>query len=106
MRVELGRRANPGLIRPTAAAAVRGTRLAGRHRLAEGLRELRCGCRRGARASGLQAARLSDTTIGAIAKFLLDCANLGQERDRIERAILIVQPPLYSRGQLGCARAR
>ncbi|WOH57632.1 hypothetical protein [Bradyrhizobium sp. BWC-3-1] len=64
-------------------------RLADRRRLAERLRERRCGRRRGARASGLQAARLSGTTIDAIAEFVLGCANLGQQPDRIERAILI-----------------
>ncbi|WP_245322920.1 hypothetical protein [Bradyrhizobium valentinum] len=37
----------------------------------------------------MQAARLSGTTIDAIAEFVLGCANLGQQRDRIERAILI-----------------
>ena len=31
----------------------------------------------------------SPDTIDTIAEFLLGCANLGQERDRIERAILI-----------------
>jgi hypothetical protein len=39
--------------------------------------------------SGLQAARLSGTTINAIAYFLLGRANLRQQRNRIERAILI-----------------
>ncbi|WLA39713.1 hypothetical protein QNJ95_43920 [Bradyrhizobium elkanii] len=88
MWVELGRHANPGFIGPT-ASPVRGTRLAGRHRLAERLRKRRRGRRRGARASALQAARLSGTTIDAIAELVLGCANLGQQRDRIERAILI-----------------
>jgi hypothetical protein len=37
----------------------------------------------------LQAACLSGKTIDAIAEFLLGSANLGQESDRIERAILI-----------------
>jgi len=59
MWVELGRHANPCLIGPT-EAPVRGTRFAGRYRLAERLRERRCGRRRGARASGLQAARLTE----------------------------------------------
>lgn len=53
------------------------------------LGERRCGCRRGARASGLQAAHLSGTTIDATAKFLVVCAKLGHEPDRMERAILI-----------------
>ena len=88
MRVKLGGHANPGLIGPT-EAPVRGPRFAGRHRLAEGFRERRCGRRRSARARGLEAACLSATTIDAIAEFLLGRANLGQERDRIERAILI-----------------
>jgi hypothetical protein len=66
-----------------------GTRLADLYRLAERLRKIRCGRRRDACASGLQAARLSGTTIDAIAEFLLGCADLGQEPDRIERAILI-----------------
>jgi hypothetical protein len=33
----------------------------------------------------LQAERPSDTTINAIAEFLLGCADLGQELDRIQR---------------------
>src|SRR3954447_14462989 len=67
MRVELGRHANPGFIRPT-NSPVRGTRLADRrHRLAERLRERRRGRWQGASVSGLQAARLSGTTIDAIA---------------------------------------
>jgi hypothetical protein len=73
MRVELGRHANPGLIGPT-GAPVRCTRLADRRRLAERFRERRCGRRRGARVSGLQAARLSGTMIDAIAEFVLGCA--------------------------------
>jgi len=100
MRVELGRHANPGLIGPT-GATVRGTGLAGSHRLAERPRESACGPRRGARVSGLQAVRLSGTTIDAIAEFVLSCANLGQQPDRIERAILIAQPFLHGRGHLG-----
>ena len=83
MRVELGWHANPGLIGPT-GAPVRGTRLAELHRPAESLRERRCGRRRGARAGALQAACLSGTTIDAIAEFLLGCADLGQEPDRID----------------------
>jgi hypothetical protein len=71
------------------AASVRGTRITGRHRLAERLRARRCGRRRSAHASGLQAACLSGTTIDAIAEFLLGSTNIGQESDRIERAILI-----------------
>ena len=66
MRVELGRHANSGLIGPTSSPA-RGTRLANRHRLAERLRERRRGRWQGASVSGLQAARLSGTTIDAIA---------------------------------------
>src|SRR6202043_484520 len=89
MWVELGRHANPGLIGPM-GSPVRGTRLAGLHRLAERLRKNGCGRWRVACAGALQAARLSGTTIDTIAEFLLGCANLGQERDRIERAILIV----------------
>ena len=65
---------------------MRGTRLADFHRLAERLGKS-CGRRRGACAGALQAARLARTTIDTIAEFLLGCANLGQERDRIERAI-------------------
>ena len=38
---------------------------------------------------------MSGTTIDAIAEFLLGCANLGQETDRIERAILITQQLIY-----------
>ena len=70
---------------------MRGTRLADFHRLAERLGKS-CGRRRGACAGALQAARLARTTIDTIAEFLLGCANLGQEGDRIERAILIAQP--------------
>jgi hypothetical protein len=68
---------------------VRGTRLAGLQRLTERLRKSVCGRWRVACAGALQAARLSGTTVDTIAELLLGCANLGQERDRIERAILI-----------------
>jgi hypothetical protein len=68
---------------------VRGKRLAGLHRFAERLRKNGCGRWRVACAGALQAPRLSGTTVDTIAEFLLGCANLGQERDRIERAILI-----------------
>jgi hypothetical protein len=78
MWVELGRHANPGFIRPT-GWPMRGTRLASLHRLAERLRKNGCGRWRVACAGTLQAARLSSTTIDAIAKFLLGCANLGQD---------------------------
>ena len=40
------------------------------------------------------------TTIDAIAEFLLGRADLGQECDRIERAILIAQALLHGRGHL------
>ena len=66
MRVELGRHANSGLIGPT-SSPVRGTRLADRRGLAERLRERRRGRWLDASVSGLQAARLSGTTIDAIA---------------------------------------
>jgi len=96
MRVELGRHANSGLIRPT-VPSVRGTRLADRRGLAERLRERRRGRWQDASAGGLQAACLSGTTIDAIAC----CANRCQQRDRIERAILIAEPFLHGRGHLG-----
>src|SRR5271169_1544202 len=48
----------------------------------------------------LLAARISGTTIDAIAEFLLGRADLGQECDRIERAMLIAQPLLHGRGHL------
>jgi hypothetical protein len=67
---------------------VRGTRPADFHCLAERLGKS-CGRRRRACAGALLAARPSGTMIDTIAKFFLGCANLGQERDRIERAILI-----------------
>ncbi|MCP2223783.1 hypothetical protein [Bradyrhizobium elkanii] len=66
MRVELGRHANSGLIGPT-SSPVRGTRLADRRGLAERLRERLRGRWQDASVSGLRAARLSGTTIDAIA---------------------------------------
>ncbi|UGA49082.1 MULTISPECIES: hypothetical protein [Bradyrhizobium] len=66
MRVELGRHANSGLIGST-SSPVCSTRLADRHALAERLRERRCGRWQDASVSGLRAARLSGTTIDAIA---------------------------------------
>ena len=66
---------------------MRGTRLADFHRLAERLGKS-CGRRRGICAGALRAARLARTTIDTIAEFLLGCANLSQEPDRIERAII------------------
>src|SRR5205823_6468487 len=39
--------------------------------------------------------RASGTTVDAIAEFLLRCADLRQQRHRIERAILLAQPLLY-----------
>src|SRR5271168_1241740 len=44
---------------------------------------------------------MSGTTIDTVAEFPLGRANLGQECDRIERAILITQPFLHGRGHLG-----
>ena len=54
----------------------------------------------------LQAARLSGTTIDALAELVLGRADLGQQRHRIERAIVLAQPPLHGLGTLGCASAR
>jgi hypothetical protein len=88
MWVELGRHSKPGFIGPM-GSPVRGTRLAGLHRLVERLRKSGWGRCRVACAGALQAARLSGTTVDTITELLLGCANLGQERDRIERAILI-----------------
>jgi hypothetical protein len=39
--------------------------------------------------------------INAIPEFVLGRANLGQQHDRIERAILIAQPFLHVRGYVG-----
>jgi hypothetical protein len=46
------------------------------------------------------AARISGTTIDAIAELLLDCTNLGQQCDWIEHAILLAQPLLDGRRRL------
>jgi hypothetical protein len=53
----------------------------------------------------LLAARISGTTIDAIAEFLLNGADLCQQCDRIERAILLAQPLLHGRGQLRMIRS-
>ena len=68
-----------------------GTRLADFHRLAESLGKGGAGFWRGACADTFQTACPGRTTIDTIAEFLLGCANLGQEGDRIERAILIAK---------------
>src|SRR3954468_14138937 len=48
----------------------------------------------------LVVARISRTTIEAIAEFLLGRADLSQKRDRIERAIVLAQSLLHGRGDL------
>src|SRR6185295_6976815 len=101
MRVELGRHVNPRLIRAM-RLPMRGTRLAELHRPAKRLCKSGRGRRRGGFAGALQAAR--GTTINTIAEFLLSCAYLGQECDRVERPIPITQPFLHSRGHLGMRR--
>ena len=83
---------------------MRGTRLADFHRLAERLCKSGRGRRRGGFAGALQAAR--GTTINTIAEFLLSCAYLGQECDRVERPIPITQPFFTAAVTLGCASAR
>ncbi|MCK1341729.1 hypothetical protein IVB38_38635 [Bradyrhizobium sp. 38] len=67
------------LIGPT-AAPVRGTRLAGCRRLAERLRKSGCGRWRGARAGGLQAARLFEAaTVLSIGPKMVFPQGLGNE---------------------------
>ena len=55
-----------------------------------------CNVQRRALTGAFLAGRISGTTIDAIAELLLGRAELGQECDRIERAILIAQALLHA----------
>jgi len=98
--VELRRHSDPLLVTPF-RPPMRGTRLTTRELIAELSGE--CGGRRDRAAhdrghiafsSGSLSESASRTTVDAIAEFLLRCADLRQQRHRIERVILLAQPLL------------
>jgi hypothetical protein len=55
--------------------------------------------------SGSLSERASGTTVDAIAEFLLRCADLRQQRHRIERAVLLAQPLLYGLADHGMCQS-